>query len=89
MIHFWLNRSAYQCHVHIRWHPLRDADGKMFERYCKKLSDIAETAVKKRKRAQAAYRKKRKRSMERNVRVEHEEGAAAMLFDDETGSDSI
>lgn len=75
--------------VHIRWHPLRDADGKMFERYCKKLSDIAETAVKKRKRAQAAYRKKRKRSMERNVRVEHQEGAAAMLFDDETGSDSI
>lgn len=53
--------------LHVRWHPLRDADGKTYERYRKRLREIAEGGIRKRKRAQAAYRKRRKRVMERTL----------------------
>ena len=52
---------------HFKWHPARDADGKTYERYLKRLHDIASTYISKRKRAQAAYRKRQKRAVERNV----------------------
>ena len=40
--------------IHIKWHPLRNADGKTCERYLKRLHEVADTYVTKRKRAQAA-----------------------------------
>ena len=53
--------------IHVKWHPLRDADGKAYERYLKHLHEIADTYISKRKRAQAAYRKRKKRAVERKV----------------------
>ena len=69
--------------VHIRWHPLRDSDGKTYERYLKRLNDIALTGINKRKRAQASYRKRRKRAIERTLRTREEQEGAGALFDDE------
>ena len=54
--------------LHIRWHPLRDTDGKPYERYAKRLHEIAETGVWKRQRAQTSYCKRRRRALERWVR---------------------
>lgn len=54
--------------VHIKWHPLRDVDEKKYERYLKRLYEIAEITSKKRTRAQAAYVMRRRRAMGRNMR---------------------
>lgn len=64
--------------------PLRDSDSKTYERSLKRLHDIAQTGVNKRKRAQASYRKRRKRTMERTLRTrEEQEGFNALLVEEE------
>ena len=70
--------------LHIRCYPLRDADGQTYERYRKRLKEIAECTVAKRKRAQASYRKRRRRRIERELRgIDMEEGAGELLEEDE------
>ena len=63
-----LRITVVSTNLHVKWHPLRDGDGRTYERYLKRLHDIADTAVQKRRRAQATYRRKRQRMMARSLR---------------------
>lgn len=68
---------------------MRDEDGRTYELYLKRLHDVADTAVQKRKRAQAIYRRKLQRMMVRILRENAEAGAGAMLDDEEEEEDSL
>lgn len=64
--------------IHIKWHPLRDEDGVLYNRYKNRLYAIGDEIVTKRKRSQASYRARRRARLARNERSP-EDGAGAML----------
>ena len=69
--------------LRIRWHPLRDTERKTYERYVKRLRENAETGVRKRQKAQVSNPKRRRRAMERCVRVHEEEENASNMLENE------
>ena len=74
--------------LHAKWHPLRNEDGRAYERYLERLHEIVDTVVQKGKRGQAIYRCERQRMTARSLRETAEAGAGVMS-DDEEEEDSL
>lgn len=73
--------SAALTNMHIKWHPLRDEEGRAFRQYKNRLNSIGVNTAQKRKTAQTEYRARRKARLALNfsARQQHEEGGVAML----------